>query len=32
VAVPLREPTFVRPLEFVTEVQGEQVTGFRHNT
>ncbi|MFN0156260.1 MAG: 4Fe-4S dicluster domain-containing protein, partial [Gaiella sp.] len=32
VAVPLREPTFVRPFEFATEVQGEPVTGFRHNT
>jgi len=32
VAVPLREPTFVRPLEFVSELKGEQVTGYRHNT
>src|SRR3990170_6850436 len=28
VAVPLREPTFVRPLEFATELKGEPVTGF----
>ena len=32
VAVPLREPTFVRPFEFATEVAGEPVTGYRHNT
>ena len=32
VAVPLREPTFFRPLEFVSELKGEQVTGYRHNT
>ena len=32
VAVPLREPTFVRPFEFATEVKGEPVTGYRHNT
>ena len=32
VAVPVREPTFVRPLEFATDVKGEAVTGYRHNT
>jgi nitrate reductase beta subunit len=32
VAVPLREPTFVRPLTFATEVNGEPATGYRHNT
>ena len=32
VAVPLREPTFVRPFEFATEVAGEPMTGYRHNT
>jgi nitrate reductase beta subunit len=32
VAVPLREPTFVRPFEFATEVAGEPVSGYRHNT
>ena len=32
VAVPLREPTFVRPLEFATEIAGEPATGYRHNT
>jgi nitrate reductase beta subunit len=32
VAVPVREPTFVRPFEFATEVAGEPMTGFRHNT
>jgi nitrate reductase beta subunit len=32
VAVPLREPTFVREFEFATEVNGEPVTGYRHNT
>jgi hypothetical protein len=32
VAVPLQEPTFVRPFEFATEVAGEAVTGYRHNT
>jgi nitrate reductase beta subunit len=32
VAVPLREPTFTRPFEFATEVAGEPMTGFRHNT
>ncbi|MDH5333859.1 MAG: hypothetical protein OEW65_08260, partial [Thermoleophilia bacterium] len=32
VAVPLREPTFVRPFEFATEVSGEPATGYRHNT
>src|SRR3990172_5006782 len=32
VAVPLREPTFVRPFEFATEVAGEPTTGYRHNT
>jgi hypothetical protein len=30
--VPLREPTFTRPFEFVTEVAGEPTTGYRHNT
>ena len=32
VAVPVREPTFVRKFEFATELQGEAVTGYRHNT
>jgi nitrate reductase beta subunit len=32
VAVPVREPTFVRQLEFATEIAGEPATGFRHNT
>ena len=32
VAVPLREPTFVRPFEFATQVAGEPATGYRHNT
>jgi nitrate reductase beta subunit len=32
VAVPLREPTFTRTLEFATEVDGEPATGYRHNT
>jgi nitrate reductase beta subunit len=32
VAVPLREPSFVRPFEFATEAAGEQLTGYRHNT
>jgi hypothetical protein len=32
VAVPVREPTFVRPFEFATEIAGEPATGFRHNT
>jgi nitrate reductase beta subunit len=32
VKVPLREPSFVRQLEFATEVAGEPVTGYRHNT
>jgi nitrate reductase beta subunit len=31
VAVPLREPTFVRKLEFASELAGEPVTGFRIN-
>jgi nitrate reductase beta subunit len=32
VAVPLREPTFVRELEFATEIAGEPAIGYRHNT
>jgi nitrate reductase beta subunit len=32
VSVPVREPAVVRPLEFETELQGEKVTGYRHNT
>jgi nitrate reductase beta subunit len=32
VAVPLREPTFTRKLEFATEVDGQPATGYRHNT
>jgi nitrate reductase beta subunit len=32
VAVPLREPTFVRELTFTTQVEGRPVTGYRHNT
>ena len=32
VAVPLREPTFVRKLEFATLLAGEPATGYRHNT
>jgi nitrate reductase beta subunit len=32
VAVPLQEPTFVRKLEFATEVEGKPATGYRHNT
>ena len=32
VAVPLREPEVVRPLEYETEVKGEKVTAYRHNT
>ena len=31
VAVPLREPTFVRKLEYASELNGEPVTGFRIN-
>ena len=30
--MPLREPTFVRKFEFATEVKGEPVTGYRHNS
>jgi hypothetical protein len=32
VAVPLREPTFVRSFEFATDVAGVPTTGYRHNT
>jgi hypothetical protein len=32
VAVPLQEPTFVRKLEFATQIDGEPATGYRHNT
>jgi nitrate reductase beta subunit len=32
VSVPLREPTFVRPAEFETDVNGVATTAFRHNT
>jgi len=32
VAVPLREPTFVRPAEFETDVNGTPTTAYRHNT
>ena len=30
--VPLREPTFVRPAEYETDVNGVATTAFRHNT
>jgi nitrate reductase beta subunit len=32
VAVPLREPTYVRKLEFTSELNGEPVTGYRINS
>jgi nitrate reductase beta subunit len=32
VAVPVREPSFVRKFEFATEIAGEPATGYRHNT
>jgi len=32
VAVPLREPTFVRSFEFATDVAGTPTTAYRHNT
>ena len=32
VRVPITEPTIVRPFEYETEVAGEPVTGYRHNT
>jgi hypothetical protein len=32
VAVPLREPTFVRSFEFATDVAGVPTAGYRHNT
>ncbi len=32
VAVPLREPTIVRPAEYPTEVNGAPATAYRHNT
>jgi nitrate reductase beta subunit len=32
VAVPLREPTIVRPAEYETDVKGVPTTAYRHNT
>lgn len=32
VSVPLKEPVFIRPFEFDTEVQGKKAKGYLHNT
>jgi hypothetical protein len=32
VSVPLKEPTYVRPFDYQSELAGEPVTGFLHNS